>query len=296
MHVLRGRRGQHDLVRSCGHPPGREHDHRPLAAHRGVGVALDRDVTGLRPADTGVVDAGHIPVGGHGPEHAVRRPGILAVVAEERGQLPGLPEPFGVAGRIGDTGREGEGRQHPEHPGDRADQGRPDRHRGAPAAGLEREPCSHDQGHREVRGGGRRRDHGPAPGRLACGRPTARPPPRPPSRPAPGAGPGPIPGPGPASPGRTRGAARRSTPRRSASTARPRRHPPRPACRQPARPGTARPRRPRWPAGGSCRRPAAPGGPARWRRCTGRRTGRSGTGPRRARRGRRPAGRPPRRR
>ena len=154
-----------DLIRPYGHPPGREHDHRPLAAHRGVGEALDRDVPGLRPADAGVVDAGHIPVGRYRPEHAARRPRILAVVAEERGQLPGLPEPFGMAGRIGDTGREGEGRQHPEHPGDGADQGRPDRHRGPPAAGLEREPCSHDQGHREVRGGRRRRDRGPAMGR-----------------------------------------------------------------------------------------------------------------------------------
>jgi hypothetical protein len=58
-----GRRGQRYLVWQGGHAPVGDDDRQPLPGHRGIGEALDGDLTGLRPRDTRVLDADHVAVG-----------------------------------------------------------------------------------------------------------------------------------------------------------------------------------------------------------------------------------------
>src|SRR6266480_4847528 len=95
-----GRRGQRYLVPRGGHAPGGEDDRYPFAGYRGIGEALDGDLAGLRTADTGVIDAGHVTVGGDGTQHPAGRPEVLPVETQERAQLPGLPEARRVGGGV----------------------------------------------------------------------------------------------------------------------------------------------------------------------------------------------------
>src|SRR6266566_1717043 len=156
-----GRRGQRYLVPRDGHAPGGEDDRYPFAGYRGIGEALDGDLAGLRTADTGVIDAGHVTVGGDGTQHPAGRPEVLPVETQERAQLPGLPEARRVGGGVGHPGGEGEGGEHTEDAHNRAYQSRADRHRGAAAPGLKRKASAHHDRQRKSRSRRRHRHRGP---------------------------------------------------------------------------------------------------------------------------------------
>jgi hypothetical protein len=137
--LVGGDRGQRYVAWPAGHAPIGEDDGQLFAGHRGVGVALDGDLAGLRTPDTRVVDADHIAVGRDGPEHQAGRPGVLPVVTKERAQLPRLPEAGRVGGGVGHSGGEGEGGEYAEHARDRTHQSRPNRYGGTAASGLKSE-------------------------------------------------------------------------------------------------------------------------------------------------------------
>jgi hypothetical protein len=101
----------------------------------------------LRAADPGVIDAGHVTVGGDGTQHRAGRPEVVPVETQERAQLPGLPKTRRIGGGIRHPGGEGEGRQHTEHAHNRAGQRRADRHRRPATAGLKRKAGAHHDRH-----------------------------------------------------------------------------------------------------------------------------------------------------